>query len=588
MSPTLDLPAIQHSELSSAVTELVELQRLQNRLEARRMEVLAQCEARTLEALDETATSSSHALQVRGMHADIGAALHISDTTVARHMTRAVAITSSYPATRRHCHAGRLSFQQASVISDEGSIIEDDERRGKYEDALVDVALTETVGRLRPVAKKLAVEFTDLDLTQQHAEARARRHVRLHDYGDGMAELAAYMPAVEAYAVWDRMTRMAWKVKAAETQPIDTESRSETAESSRNDDDASSEGTSESATADEAKTSTAASEPRSGTTVETEAASANRPKAKTDTHSATEASSRTEDEVRPRSLDEIRTDVFTDLLTAGTPSEELAGIGLGAIQGRVQVTVPKRHLLTNPTHAKPSSGAGHLTGYGPIDLKTTRDLAGHSTTWDEAHIDPMHGTVLTVTSYQPSQAQRRYLRMRDASCRFPGCRAPVTRCDIDHTVAASDGGPTSSTNLAHLCRPHHRMKHHTEWSVKQLPGGIMKWVSPTGRTHYDKPVSRVMFQDVGDGDIRNNDASAIDTEDHGAGKRSLSDPRVTTRVEFARKRESSAQRRRNIEGEAPTARERRARILKKYRPMPSASVTDGDGEADAGAETQPF
>ena len=64
---------------------------------------------------------------------------------------------------------------------------------------------------------------------------------------------------------------------------------------------------------------------------------------------------------------------------------------------------------------------------------------------------------------------------------------------MDHTVDAARGGPTEHTNLAHLCRRHHTLKHETAWRVKQLPGGILEWTGPTGRTYHDRPPGVVTF-----------------------------------------------------------------------------------------------
>ncbi|RZK51922.1 MAG: HNH endonuclease, partial [Pedobacter sp.] len=51
-----------------------------------------------------------------------------------------------------------------------------------------------------------------------------------------------------------------------------------------------------------------------------------------------------------------------------------------------------------------------------------------------------------------------------SKCRFPGCNQPATASDIDHTTDWQHGGPTNLDNLAHLCRKHHRLKHHTAWT----------------------------------------------------------------------------------------------------------------------------
>ena len=84
--------------------------------------------------------------------------------------------------------------------------------------------------------------------------------------------------------------------------------------------------------------------------------------------------------------------------------------------------------------------------------------------------------------YRPGPALDRYVRARDRHCRFPGCRRPAVNCDIDHLVPWPNG-PTSHTNTAALCRRHHRIKTHTNWQVKALPGNVLEWTSPRGHTY---------------------------------------------------------------------------------------------------------
>ncbi len=61
--------------------------------------------------------------------------------------------------------------------------------------------------------------------------------------------------------------------------------------------------------------------------------------------------------------------------------------------------------------------------------------------------------------------------MRDRHCVAPSCRRPAHNADLDHTLAHTRGGPTSSWNLGAWCRHHHRAKHHGGWSVRQPPPG---------------------------------------------------------------------------------------------------------------------
>ena len=61
----------------------------------------------------------------------------------------------------------------------------------------------------------------------------------------------------------------------------------------------------------------------------------------------------------------------------------------------------------------------------------------------------------------------------------PDAAGPAMQCDLDHVIP-HPAGPTSESNLAALCRYHHRLKTHTAWSVRMKPGATLEWTSPRG------------------------------------------------------------------------------------------------------------
>ncbi|WEK12421.1 MAG: DUF222 domain-containing protein [Candidatus Microbacterium phytovorans] len=191
-----------------------------------------------------------------------------------------------------------------------------------------------------------------------------------------------------------------------------------------------------------------------------------------------------------RRIGEVRADVFADLLLSGHASPETTNDAIPAgeaIIARVQVTVP---VLAAVGH---DDIPAELVGKGPIDTATALRLAGTATGWDRVLTHPVTGTVLATDRYRPSDHLKRTLRVRDEHCRFPGCRIPTGRSDIDHTIAREHDGPTELTNLAHLCRRHHTLKHHSAWRVRQTPDGILHWTSPTGREYPDHPARTLVF-----------------------------------------------------------------------------------------------
>ncbi len=95
--------------------------------------------------------------------------------------------------------------------------------------------------------------------------------------------------------------------------------------------------------------------------------------------------------------------------------------------------------------------------------------------------------------YIPSQALADFVRCRDLTCRFPGCDQPAVRCDLDHSIAYADGGPTHASNLKCLCRLHHLIKTFWGWSDQQLPDGTVVWTSPSRHTYVTTPGSALLF-----------------------------------------------------------------------------------------------
>ena len=88
-----------------------------------------------------------------------------------------------------------------------------------------------------------------------------------------------------------------------------------------------------------------------------------------------------------------------------------------------------------------------------------------------------------TAAYRPSPGLRHLVEIRHATCTYPGCRQPATRCDADHTVAYHRGGRTCLCNLAPLCRRHHDAKQAPGWRLTQDRPGVMTWRLPSGRTY---------------------------------------------------------------------------------------------------------
>ena len=76
-------------------------------------------------------------------------------------------------------------------------------------------------------------------------------------------------------------------------------------------------------------------------------------------------------------------------------------------------------------------------------------------------------------------ALRRALQHRDRGCRFPGCNVRVGQGH--HVRHWAQGGPTTLSNLALLCRRHHRAVHEEGYQLEPLSDGALQFRRPDGR-----------------------------------------------------------------------------------------------------------
>lgn len=170
---------------------------------------------------------------------------------------------------------------------------------------------------------------------------------------------------------------------------------------------------------------------------------------------------------------------------AETPPGSVPGWVYG-IRPEVVITVPALSLLGH------SNEPAELEGVGPIDLETARQLCALAPSFVRVLTHPETGAVLSVgrDRYRLPADLKRAVRLRDQTCRFPGCRRRARRCDIDHSRDWADGGASEICNLACLCRKHHRLKHELRWRIEHEPGGVLEWTSALGRRYRTEPATR--------------------------------------------------------------------------------------------------
>ncbi|WP_436491937.1 DUF222 domain-containing protein [Actinokineospora sp. HUAS TT18] len=166
-----------------------------------------------------------------------------------------------------------------------------------------------------------------------------------------------------------------------------------------------------------------------------------------------------------------------DVLRAAALHELVVNGGGRGVTVELQIAVP--HTVLGG-----AAVPGTLDGYGSVPKAAIAELvATHDTTWRRIITDPV-GRVLEVSDRRhPGADLARHIRLRDQTCRFPGCQRPARACELDHTVPHSRGGSTSAANLGCLCALHHKLKDQPGWHLRQPRPGLFRWTTPTGRTH---------------------------------------------------------------------------------------------------------
>ncbi|WP_022900498.1 HNH endonuclease signature motif containing protein [Humibacter albus] len=440
----MDFEEIAIAELTGLASRFAALERDLARLQARRVALLGEADtwaerhANAVIGLTEP-PASRRELAHRMAVAELATATHISERTIAGHVATAVGILSRHD-TFAALADGSISMGHASLIAEEVTGLvgvdgepADESVAAEFEHAILEVATEKSTGLTRRAARRLRERFAPESLTTRHERACEQRRVWVEPADDGMSWIHALIPTDAAALFWHDITSIA-----------------------------------------------------------------------VDRRDTTRVPGQPESVMDERDLDQLRADILADQLGflsalqcegAFIDGTRDGGTPIGSAPTRV---IPSLQVLvTVPvmTLTGVSDEPGELDGYGPVPPEMARRLVAHAPSMTRVLTHPVTGTVLDVdrTTYKVPAALRRWLALRDGTCRFPGCGRRSLACDLDHTIAWEDGGTTSADNLSHLCRKHHRLKHVVGWTVEQTSGvaGELRWTSPTGAVRTSAPAVRM-------------------------------------------------------------------------------------------------
>ncbi|TQJ31711.1 HNH endonuclease signature motif containing protein [Microbacterium sp. SLBN-146] len=365
-------------------------------------------EARDRDRRSEIPAASNEIIE-RSVRLELASALRITEYAAGEMIALSTSVVGRYPAILRALSSAEATEAHARILVDRLNTIAPEHRKFLLDRGL-ELARELPVGSFRRRLDRLVEAMRESSLSERHTRAVIDRRVVLETADDGMAWLHAYAPAVELYAAYDRLTRVAKVI--ADSEDV-------------------------------------------------------------------------------RTLDQVRADAMCDVLIDGWSPDH--GEAARGIRATVVVTVPALALLAGGDAVPAGSDAATVEGIGPVPLSVARQLCGSSGGWTRVLTHPESGMVLSVgrERYQPPAELAKLVKWRADRCMAPGCGMPASRCQIDHSIAWKDGGTTSVWNLGPLCQGHHTVKHHAGWQIRQLDGGDIEWISPTGRRYVVRAERRV-------------------------------------------------------------------------------------------------
>lgn len=377
------------------------------------------------------------------------AAFAISSGRADRMISLSVDLTERYPAVLGALVQGRIDQQAAELLARQMQTV-NDSVVGRVQQEAVDAYLSAVEGGQRP-GRNAVRDMVDQIIDRHDADGvRLRKEDASRDRGvsiskgrDGMSTLWATLASDEAAVLAEALDQRA-------------------------------------ADFDHATSSNGAASSAGATT----------PDASTAPDAA--ATSEAAPDMSRHSLAERRADALMALvcgeplgspLTAHTP-----GVSeVSPLRPKVTVIAPRAGSGDEPVVAFPRTGQSSIQAL--LAMLGTGDGASLE------RIDPAIGAYddpARFQIYRPSAALARAVRLRDGTCRHPGCTVSAEYCDLDHLVPfdhenPDGGGQTCECNLVCLCRKHHRFKTFSDWRYSMERDGALVVVAPDGTSMRSKP-----------------------------------------------------------------------------------------------------
>jgi hypothetical protein len=179
----------------------------------------------------------------------------------------------------------------------------------------------------------------------------------------------------------------------------------------------------------------------------------------------------------PRSRGQVMADTLVERVTGQATADD--------VPVEVDVVIPADTLFGD------ADERADVPGYGPVPADTARELIRRSSTaWlRRLFTRPDTCELIAMESKRRlfPEVQRRFITLRDQTCRTPWCDAPIRH--IDHVRPAGKDGRTSVRNGQGLCEGCNYAKEAPGWESRAPDGAHREVITrtPTGHEYRSRP-----------------------------------------------------------------------------------------------------
>ncbi|HYH76274.1 MAG TPA: DUF222 domain-containing protein, partial [Arthrobacter sp.] len=371
---------------------------------ALKVHLTAGCSTAFKSMASPSASAQFQITQEMSLVSEVACALTVSERSAGTLLAETQSLTTELPLTLSALQEGSISWQHARVMVDETSnldpagaaTLEAHFLDTDAENPAVGCPAGEMVpGRFRHKARTWRERHHAESIEKRHKKCAADRRLEYAPDRDGMAWLSAYLPADQAAGIWNSTTAAARALQCPD-------------------------------------------EPRTLPQLRADVAAKLLLSAGSDV-TATTSPDRASD---------------SGAFPVGAAADGAAG-GVAVVAAGLAGDVPipaAQVLVTVPVFALMglTDETAMLDAYGPIPASMARSLVAEgASSFYRVLTDPRDGAPLEIgrDSYRIPSAMRRWLRLRDGKCPFPGCSNQSLDNEADHILAWARGGTTGISNL---------------------------------------------------------------------------------------------------------------------------------------------